>query len=464
MGYPDPPEYQPRRLRRDDDESRPEQPPHGYPDPEPHWPGGRGPSGRPAHGRPGAGPPEPGPGYGQPGYPPPGYGQPDPRAPGHGRPRHPQAPGGWADTGADWAGRGPRPAGGRDPFPGGDGYFEAPSVGSYTEQFDRPDFGPDPDEAAPRGRAARRRAAAAPAGRAPGPNQPGPNRLGPSQPGWADQTEIVVLKSRAGRNLPAAIGVGLGMAALVLGPLFFFKPAFVVVLAVAAGIGIWEMVRAVGSVGIRPPLYPLLGAGIGMLAVAWYGGAEALLLGLLVGAVSAMIWRIADGPAGFQRDFGASIMILLYVPFLLGFGAMLARPDDGAKRILLVLALVVLSDTGGYAAGVFLGTHKMAPSISPGKSWEGLGGSLLATATGGAILLAALFAVAWWKGALIGLAVSAAAVVGDLAESLIKRDLKVKDMSNLLPGHGGMMDRLDSVLFAVPTVYLLLQVVAPASA
>jgi phosphatidate cytidylyltransferase len=253
------------------------------------------------------------------------------------------------------------------------------------------------------------------------------------------------------------------LAAVVLGPLVFFKPAFVAVLAVVAGIGIWEMVRAVGAVGIRPPMYPLLAAGVGMLVVAWYGGAEALVLGLLVGAVAAMIWRIADGPAGFQRDFGASVMILLYVPFLLGFGALLARPDDGAKRILVALAAVVLSDTGGYAAGVSFGRHSLAPSISPKKSWEGLVGSLLCTAVGCAVLLATLFDVAWWKGALVGLAVSAAAVIGDLAESLVKRDLGVKDMSNLLPGHGGMMDRLDSVLFAVPTVYLLLQVLAPAA-
>jgi phosphatidate cytidylyltransferase len=104
----------------------------------------------------------------------------------------------------------------------------------------------------------------------------------------------------------------------------------------------------------------------------------------------------------------------------------------------------------------------MAPTISPKKSWEGLAGSLLATAVGSSILMAALFDIAWWKGALAGISVSAAAVIGDLAESLIKRDLGVKDMSNLLPGHGGMMDRLDSILFAVPAVYLLLQLLAPA--
>jgi phosphatidate cytidylyltransferase len=268
---------------------------------------------------------------------------------------------------------------------------------------------------------------------------------------------------RAGRNLPAAIAVGLALAALVLGTLFLYRPAFLGVVVAAVCVGIWEMARAVRTSGARPPLAPLLGGGAAMIGLAWFGGPDALSLGLLVTVVATMVWRLADGPAGFQRDVSAATLIAVYVPFLGGFAALLAAPDDGQWRIVVTFAAVVLSDTGGYVAGVFLGRHRLAPTISPGKTWEGLAGSLAATAAGSAVLLHFLLDVGLWWGAVFGLAISVAAVLGDLAESMIKRDLDVKDMSNLLPGHGGLMDRLDSILFAVPTAYLLLSVLAPAS-
>jgi phosphatidate cytidylyltransferase len=120
-----------------------------------------------------------------------------------------------------------------------------------------------------------------------------------------------------------------------------------------------------------------------------------------------------------------------------------------------------LSDTGGYAAGVFLGKHPMAPTISPKKSWEGFGGSVVAAAGGSAVVLYLWLDVAFYWGLLFGAAIAVVAVLGDLAESMLKRDLRIKDMSQLLPGHGGLMDRLDSILFAVPTAYLLLTLIAP---
>jgi phosphatidate cytidylyltransferase len=221
------------------------------------------------------------------------------------------------------------------------------------------------------------------------------------------------------------------------------------------------MVRAVHPSDAHPPLVPLVAGGTAMTALAWYGGAEALTLGLVATAVAALVWRLAEGPSGYQRDVAAAILIAVYVPFLGGFAVLLARPEDGALRVVAALAGVVLSDTGGYIAGVFLGKHPMAPSVSPKKSWEGFAGSLVATAAGGALLLYLMFDVAPWYGALFGLTVSAASVLGDLAESLLKRDLGIKDMSNLLPGHGGLMDRLDSVLFAVPVAYAVLVLVAP---
>ncbi|MFJ8577557.1 phosphatidate cytidylyltransferase [Micromonospora sp. NPDC093277] len=267
---------------------------------------------------------------------------------------------------------------------------------------------------------------------------------------------------RAGRNLPAAIGVGLALGAAILVPLFFYPLAFLVVVATAMAIGSWEMARAVRRGGAHPPLVPLIAGGVITVGLAWFAGPDAQSLGLLVTVLGTMVWRLGDGPRNYQRDVTAATLIAVYVPFLGGFAAMLAAaPGDGHLRVLVTLVAVVLSDTGGYAAGVAFGKHPMAPRISPKKSWEGFAGSLTAAAAGSALLLWLLFEVTPWWGALFGVAISCAAVVGDLAESMIKRDLGVKDMSNLLPGHGGLMDRLDSILFAVPAAYLLLTVLVP---
>lgn len=265
---------------------------------------------------------------------------------------------------------------------------------------------------------------------------------------------------RAGRNIPVSIAVGLTLLAIILLPLFFLKDFWWVVPTAAAWLGAWEMARAIRSSGAKAPLVPLLGGAVAIITLAWYTGIEGLSIGLLIAVLATLVWRMGEGPVGYQRDMGAATLILVYVPFLLGFAALLAKPDDGAWRILVTLLAVVLSDTGGYVAGVLFGRHPMAPAISPKKSWEGFAGSIVATAVGSAILAAIMIDLAPWKGAIFGVVVSAAAVLGDLAESLIKRDLGVKDMSSLLPGHGGLMDRLDSILFAVPTAYLLLSVLA----
>ncbi|PZF86818.1 phosphatidate cytidylyltransferase [Micromonospora deserti] len=293
--------------------------------------------------------------------------------------------------------------------------------------------------------------------RPPGRRQPGRRRASADRPATQQSAP-----GRAGRNLPAAIAVGVGLGAAIVVPLFLYTPAFLAVVAAAVGIGSWEMSRAVRRSGAHPPLVPLVVGGVLTVGMAWYAGPDALSLGLLVTVLGTMVWRLGDGPRGYQRDLTAATLIAVYVPFLGGFAALLAAvPGDGHLRVLVTLVAVVLSDTGGYAAGVSFGKHPMAPSVSPKKSWEGFAGSVTAAAAGSALLIWLLFDVSPWWGALFGLAVSGAAVLGDLAESMIKRDLGVKDMSNLLPGHGGLMDRLDSILFAVPAAYLLLAVFVP---
>jgi phosphatidate cytidylyltransferase len=266
---------------------------------------------------------------------------------------------------------------------------------------------------------------------------------------------------RAGRNLPAALAVGTGLGLTVLASLVIWKPAFLAVIAAAAVVGIWEMVRALRETGAEPPLIPLVGGGLLMVGLAWFAGEDAVVLGLVVTVLAAVVWRLADRPRQFRVDLRASLLITVYVPFLISFAVLMAQPDDGAYRILCILIAVILSDTGGYAAGVFLGKHPMAPAISPKKSWEGFGGSVIAAALGSGLLLYFLLDASVWWGLAFGAVMAVVAVVGDLAESMLKRDLGIKDMSQLLPGHGGLMDRLDSILFAVPTAYLLLTLIAP---
>jgi len=285
-----------------------------------------------------------------------------------------------------------------------------------------------------------------------GPRGPGKRRAG---------RDGKAVGGRAGRNLPAAIAVGTGLGAVVLAALFVYKPALLIVIAVAASVGIWEMVRALQTSGANPPLIPLIAGGLLITGLAWYSGPDSLILALVVTVLAAIVWRIADGAAAFRRDLTASILIAVYVPFLLGFGVLLAEPVDGRWRVVAALLAVVLSDTGGYAAGVFFGKHPMAPKISPKKSWEGFAGSVIAAALGSAVFLYYSLHVPVYWGLLFGAVIAVVAVCGDLAESMLKRDLGIKDMSHLLPGHGGLMDRLDSILFAVPTAYLLLSLIAP---
>lgn len=270
-------------------------------------------------------------------------------------------------------------------------------------------------------------------------------------------------RTRAGRNLPAAIAVGLGLGAVILLTLYLWKPTFLAVIGAAVVIAVWELTNALHADRVRVPVVPVLVGALAVLGAAYAGGSEPLLVALTLTIVATLLWRLPENPAGYVRDITAGVFVTMYVPFLAAFAALLLRPDDGADRVVVFIATTVLSDVGGYVAGVLFGRHPMAPTISPKKSWEGFAGSALFTAVGGALLVVLLVDGEIWEGALIGLAVMTAATLGDLGESMIKRDLGIKDMGSLLPGHGGMMDRLDSLLLAAPVTYLLLSWLVPAA-
>jgi phosphatidate cytidylyltransferase len=267
--------------------------------------------------------------------------------------------------------------------------------------------------------------------------------------------------SRAGRNLPAAIAVGVAAGALILASLFIYRPSFVGLVVIAVAFGIYEMVTAIRTVEARPPLVPLLVGGVAMDIAAWFRGTNGLMIALLVTVSGVAVWRLADGAAGYLRDVSASVLILVYLPLLAGFAVLLARPDDGAARVLAFIGTVVCSDTGGYAAGVLFGKHPLAPVVSKGKTWEGFIGSVIACCLCGSLIMTLTFHEAWWKGAVFGAAIVATATLGDLGESMIKRDLGLKDMGKLLPGHGGVMDRLDSLLPCAAVAYLVLAAYVP---
>ncbi|HET7311608.1 MAG TPA: phosphatidate cytidylyltransferase [Mycobacteriales bacterium] len=275
------------------------------------------------------------------------------------------------------------------------------------------------------------------------------------------QLQELPATGRAGRNLPVAIAVGLGLGALVLGTLYTVKAAFLGVVVAAILVGLWEIVRALHHKEMRAPFVPLAAGTCCLLILAYTSGREAMTVATLLTGLAVVVWRLAEGARGLLADIAAGLMALAYVPFLAAFAALMLAPHDGARRVTAFIATVVASDVGGYAFGVIAGRHLLAPQISPKKSWEGLVGSVLACALCAGLILTLLLHAAWWKGVLFGLATVVTATIGDLGESMIKRDLGIKDMGSVLPGHGGLMDRLDSLLPTAPVAWALLVVFVP---
>jgi phosphatidate cytidylyltransferase len=204
------------------------------------------------------------------------------------------------------------------------------------------------------------------------------------------------------------------------------------------------------------PFEPVVVGAVAMLFGAWYGGAPPLATGLAVTALAVMLWRLRSGVDGFVRDATAGVFTAVYLPFLAGFVVLLLRAEDGVWRVLTFILVTIASDIGGYAAGVLFGRHPMSPVISPKKSWEGFAGSAVCCMVVGWATVTYLLDGSWSVGVVLGAVAVVSATLGDLCESVIKRDLGVKDMSHIVPGHGGLMDRLDSLLATVAPTWLLL--------
>jgi phosphatidate cytidylyltransferase len=273
---------------------------------------------------------------------------------------------------------------------------------------------------------------------------------------------------RAGRDLPAAVGSAIVLVLAILLSLFFWKPAFMGIVAAAVVVAVWELHKGLAAKDIDIPEQPLMLGGVVMVVVAYVWGAPALVTATAVTALVIMLWLLRRGVDGYVKNATASVFTLVYVPFLASFVALLlgeggTRPelgfdldDPGVRGVITFIAITVASDTGGYVAGVLFGKHPMARVISPKKSWEGFAGSMVATIAVGVWLVTSFLGGDWWVGVLLGVIAAVMATLGDLCESVMKRDLGIKDMSQVIPGHGGLMDRLDSLLATVAPIWLVL--------
>jgi phosphatidate cytidylyltransferase len=261
-----------------------------------------------------------------------------------------------------------------------------------------------------------------------------------------------------GRNLPVAIDVGLALGALVIITLLTVKVTFLVLVAIIIGVAVWELGGVLRSRQIQIPVIPIIIGGYLMMALAYWQGSRDAIAALAVTFIAMLAWRLPEGSDGYLRDVTASTFAVIYLPVMAVFVALMLAQPDGAHRALLFVILTVCSDSGGYFAGILFGKHPMAPTISPKKTWEGLAGSTVICLAAGALGMTLLLHGRLWEGLILGVAAVGAATLGDLVESMIKRDLDIKDMSSILPGHGGILDRIDAMLMVAPVSWLLMTV------
>lgn len=275
-------------------------------------------------------------------------------------------------------------------------------------------------------------------------------------------------KNSAGRNLPAAIAVGVALAALVLVATYVGPVMWYPVVCVAAALGMWEVLTRLRENGYGVYRFVVIVLGLCMIISTWQFSYPGLLATFTISALMIMFARLFfhgrhTPPRNYLRDTAVSIFILVWIGLFGSFAAMISRLETGhvtgSYFIVTFILCVVASDVGGYVAGVLFGSHPMAPAVSPKKSWEGFAGSVTFGAVAGVLSGIYLLHSPWWAGLIFGLGIVVCATLGDLVESQFKRELGLKDMSGLLPGHGGLMDRIDGILPAAAATWLLMNVV-----
>ena len=281
----------------------------------------------------------------------------------------------------------------------------------------------------------------------------------PSQPLPAQTVAEPV--SRAGRNLPAAIIVGLVLLGIAAVGIFWSSLVLALLAAALVTLGIWELAQVTKNKNIHLALTPAWVAGLTIPGAAWVGGIDAMVFALFATILLTVFWTAIGEPDRPAASMATTLLAILWLPFFISFGITLLHEPDGSLLLMTTVLAVVASDTFGYIIGATLGKHRMAPKISPKKSWEGFFGSLIGAIAVSVVLTILLLDYEWWVGIIIGTVLMLAATAGDFAASMIKRDFGVKDMGSTLPGHGGVMDRLDSIVFAVPVGYTLFVVVLP---
>ena len=272
-----------------------------------------------------------------------------------------------------------------------------------------------------------------------------------------------------GRSLSKSVAVGLLLAAIFLSSLLIYKELFIVLLSVATAIGAWELSTALREKNWYVPRVPAVVGSVLIMPATYFGGPSIQWLASLAIVAALIVWRTVHllferRKANFQtlqrtvRDFGAAAFLVIYLPLTLSFAMLLLRRDDGQLWVVAFVTTVALIDSAGYLFGRVFGKNKLAPDVSPKKTWEGLAASIIFGTTSAVLFIVFVLGGEWWVGIIFAALLILAAVFGDLAESLIKRDLGIKDMSTWLPGHGGMMDRLDSLLPASLMTYLVMVV------
>jgi phosphatidate cytidylyltransferase len=272
-----------------------------------------------------------------------------------------------------------------------------------------------------------------------------------------------------GRSLSKSVAVGLLLAAIFLSSLLLYKELFIVFLSISTAIGAWELSTALREKKWYVPRVPAVVGSVLIMPATYFGGPAIQWLASIAIVAALIVWRTVHllferRKANFQtlkrtvRDFGAAAFLVIYLPLTLSFGMLLLRRDDGQWWVLAFVTTVALIDSAGYLFGRIFGKNKLAPGVSPKKTWEGLAASIVIGTISAVSFTVFVLGGAWWVGIILAAALILAAVFGDLAESLIKRDLGIKDMSTWLPGHGGMMDRLDSMLPSSLMTYLVMVV------